>query len=77
MPKCVLKKIEITLRYGCSPVNLLNIFRTPFRKNTSHLLNERRSKFKIGKSSRRATYYFTETSLHRIPKNHNTLNINP
>ena len=28
------KFIEITLRYGCSPVNLLHIFRTPFPKNT-------------------------------------------
>ena len=27
--------IEITLRHGCSPVNLLCIFRTPFPKNTS------------------------------------------
>ena len=27
--------IEITLRHGCSPVNLLHIFRTPFFKNTS------------------------------------------
>ena len=27
--------IEITLRHGCSPVNLLHIFRTPFTKNTS------------------------------------------
>ena len=28
--------IEITLRhYGCSPVNLLHVFRTPFHKNTS------------------------------------------
>ena len=27
--------IEITLRHGCYPVNLLHIFRTPFRKNTS------------------------------------------
>ena len=27
--------IEIALRHGCSPVNLLNIFRTPFLKNTS------------------------------------------
>ena len=26
--------IEITLRHGCSPVNLLHIFRTPFYKNT-------------------------------------------
>ena len=27
--------IEITLRHGCSPVNLLHIFRIPFLKNTS------------------------------------------
>ena len=27
--------IEITLRHGCSPVNLLHDFRTPFTKNTS------------------------------------------
>ena len=27
--------IEITLRHGCSPVNLQHIFRTPFSKNTS------------------------------------------
>ena len=26
--------IEITLRYGCSTVNLLHIFRTPFPRNT-------------------------------------------
>ena len=40
MPKCYFNKatsnfIEITLRHGCSPVNLLHIFRTPFAKNTS------------------------------------------
>ena len=27
--------IETTLRHGCSPVNLLHIFRTPFLKDTS------------------------------------------
>ena len=27
--------IAITLRHGCSPINLLHIFRTPFLKNTS------------------------------------------
>ena len=27
--------IEITLRHGCSPVNLLHVFRAPFSKNTS------------------------------------------
>ena len=30
--------IEIVLRYGCSPVNLLHIFRIPFLKNTSERL---------------------------------------
>ena len=28
-------KLQITFRHGCSPVNLLHIFRTPFVKNTS------------------------------------------
>ena len=27
--------IEITLRHGCSPANLLHIFRAPFSNNTS------------------------------------------
>ena len=30
--------IEITFRHGCSPVNLLHIFKTPFPKNTSEWL---------------------------------------
>ena len=30
--------IEITLRHGCSPRNLLHILRTPFLKNTSERL---------------------------------------
>ena len=38
MPKFDLKLqsnfIEIALRHGCSPVNLLHIFRTSFYKNT-------------------------------------------
>ena len=29
------QRVEITLWHGCSPVNLLDIFRTPFTKNTS------------------------------------------
>ena len=32
--------IEITLRHGCSPVNLLHIFTTPFPKSTSGRLLE-------------------------------------
>ena len=42
MPKCHCNFIEITLWDGCSSVNLLHIFRTPFPKNTSgRLLLER------------------------------------
>ena len=41
--------IEIALRHGCSPVNLLHIFRTPFLKNTSGrlLLHETHTKESI------------------------------
>ena len=40
MLKCDFNKlqnnfIEITLRHGCSPVNLQHIFRTTFPKNTA------------------------------------------
>ena len=34
MPKLLSSFIEITLRHGCSPVNLMHIFRAPFLKNT-------------------------------------------
>ena len=30
----IFNKLEITLLHGCSPVNLLHIFRKPFPKNT-------------------------------------------
>ena len=35
MPKCDFNFIEITFQHGCSPVNLLHIFRISFLKNTS------------------------------------------
>ena len=46
MPKCDFNRvalqlcnfIEIALRQGCSPINLLHIFRTPFLRNTSRWL---------------------------------------
>ena len=43
MPKCDFNKaacnfVEITLRHGCTTLNLLHIFRTPFTKNTSRWL---------------------------------------
>ena len=37
---------EIALRHGCSPANLLHIFRTPFPKNTSgRLLLEKAQRY--------------------------------
>ena len=36
--KLIWNFIEITLRHGCYPVNLLHIFRTPFPKDTSERL---------------------------------------
>ena len=52
MLKCNFNKvarnvIEILLRYGCSFVNLLIIFRTPFHKNTSGGLLLKNYKSKI------------------------------
>ena len=43
MPKCDFNEscttlIEITFWHGYSPVNMLHIFRTPFRRNTSEWL---------------------------------------
>ena len=42
MPKCDFNKVamqnnfvEMVLWHGCSTVNLLDLFRTPFPKNTS------------------------------------------
>ena len=51
----------LTLRHGCSPVNLQDIFRTPFTKNTSGwllLFNEtgvQRSSEKMSKISGKYT----------------------
>ena len=33
------RNLQIVLRHGCSPVNLLHIFRTPFSRNTSGWLH--------------------------------------
>ena len=38
--------IEITLRHGFSPVNLLHVFRTPFHKNTCEELHLSKNKNK-------------------------------
>ena len=41
--------IEITLRHGCSPLNLHHIFRTPFPKNTFGPLLEEKLNAQTGK----------------------------
>ena len=41
--------VEITLRHGCSPLNLHHIFRTPFPKNTSGPLLEEKINAQTGK----------------------------
>ena len=57
--------IEIALRHGCSPVNLLHIFRTAFPKNTSKGLL---LKLAIKKPHRSSCFTdFTEKLLPRIP----------
>ena len=38
MPKCDFNNIEIALWHGCSPVNMLHIFRIPLLKNTPERL---------------------------------------
>ena len=48
LPYNFIEITEITLQHGCSPVNVLHIFRTPFPKNTSgrllvHLCSNYRS----------------------------------
>ena len=51
MPKCDFNKValqlEITLRRGCFPMNLLHIFRTLFPKNSSGRLLLKMSNFLV------------------------------
>ena len=58
---------EITVRHGCSPVNLLHIFRIPFLKNTSggilQPLNDNLQQ-SFGQKSNRLTYH---PSTYEIP----------
>ena len=50
--------IEITLRHGCSPVNLLHICRTPFTKNTSERLLLNVPRFLLKSESESNCYKF-------------------
>ena len=51
--------IEITLRHGCSSVNLRHIFRTPFLKNTSGWLLLKKSVYLKSVS---VFFYFTQAN---------------
>ena len=64
MPKCDFYEVEITLLHGCSPVNLLQIFSTPFPKNSSEelvldelLLQNEKAFFQKRRVLRRASTY--------------------
>ena len=46
---------EIALQHGCSPVNILHIFRTPFSKNTSAGLFLEKLSEEAGKVHRKAS----------------------
>ena len=66
MPKCDSIKllcnfIEITLRHGCSPVNLLHISRTPFLKNTSEWLLLEHSKLVVSSLFSNTSYFISNT----------------
>ena len=52
--------IEIALRHGCSPVNLLHIFRIPFLKNTSGrlLLKKQTWKSEYGTCRKNKLWYY-------------------
>ena len=75
-----LKIIEITSRHGCSPANLLNIFRTPFTEKTSgKMLLTNNHESKIRTTLCISPYAFSEkpvafnllrrNSLLTVPKN--------
>ena len=48
--------IEITLRHGCSPVNLMHVLRTPFLKKTSGRLLLDNAGFNLSLSSWRTRH---------------------
>ena len=63
MPKCMQSNsIEITLRHGCSPVNLLHIFRTLFLRNTSGQLLLTITIFALPRSNCSSTVIHTRLS---------------
>ena len=63
MPKCMQSNcIEITFRHGCSPVNLLHIFRTLLLRNTSGQLLLTITIFALPRSNCSSTVIHTHIS---------------
>ena len=68
--------IEITLRHGCSPVNLLHIFRTPFSRNTSGWLllnigytkNPSQQTFVGLRRLKEMPWHFCRKTISRLPR---------
>ena len=54
--------IEITLQHGCSPVDLLHIFRTPFPGNTSEWLLLFNKNHWIRSESNKTTFHYYHTN---------------
>ena len=70
--------IEIALRHGCFPVNLLHIFRAPFLQNTSGWLVLYNDNVHLLHCCRKMTlnFYHTSTVTDILPSFCKTLEIN-
>ena len=71
MPQCDFNKVasnftEIALRHGCSPVNLLYIFRIPFPRNSSGWLLQNCLSF--NKESKGSTFVVNVNDKHGNPR---------
>ena len=61
--------IEITFRHGCSPVNLLYIFRIPFLKNTSGWLFLKHLKLLLKNETRNSVKTDISVATYNVLKN--------
>ena len=66
MPKCDFN-VEIAIRYGCSPVNLLHIFRTPFLRKSSGWLLMYLHYFEYQMMCCRCIFKFSNTKAQKAP----------
>ena len=59
--------VEIAIRYGCSPVNLLHIFRTPFLRKSSGWLLMYLHYFEYQMMCCRCIFKFSNTKAQKAP----------